>query len=417
MANYMNIQAAIDAGVTNMTVVRNNVANDDSTDTIATDITWFYYNSVQVTNLYVSGNTWIGFGASAEHLKVNRRDAKVYYEYTEAGVIGLTRYFKLRWCGYSAYSSTADSYKHEYDVFLLDDGRIYLNWYDVPTSSFNGTNALVCGSATTSFVAAAGTAGEWIFTPSNAANGTGWSVETGRPDISVDYKPSGAAVYATTGFQSITDCQTDTAIISWNEDKPTGTSVTVSYALTASTPSAEGFTAVTNGAAITALNGADFSGKTLYIKVALATTDGEVTPSFFNLSMTAEDVMVQNFVSTRQTGVYKVYCDIADRLRGITVMNKKTSLLRFASGEKVPGFSTHMFIAGQDMMDSFGYMYESLSRAGSNKHLTLSPLSVTEADSIDLADNLSDTEVSETTTIINLFGALTATETATVTLI
>lgn len=145
----------------------------------------------------------------------------------------------------------------------------------------------------------------------------------------------------------------------------------------------------------------------------------DFSTGMWNESVVVHDSVQLSVLKVRHYSgyIYKVYCDIADRLRGITVMNKKTSLLRFATGERVPGFSTHMFIAGQDMMDSFGYMYESLSRAGSNKHLTLSPLSVTEADSIDLADNLSDTEVSETTTIINLFGALTATETATVTLI
>ena len=70
MANYVNLQAAIDAGTTNMAVNpnRNNVKNDDGTDTIASGITWFYFNSVQVTNLYASGNSWIGFGASSEQL-------------------------------------------------------------------------------------------------------------------------------------------------------------------------------------------------------------------------------------------------------------------------------------------------------------------------------------------------------------
>ena len=47
MASYTSLQAAINAGITNMTATRNNSANDDSTDTIATGITWFYFNSVQ----------------------------------------------------------------------------------------------------------------------------------------------------------------------------------------------------------------------------------------------------------------------------------------------------------------------------------------------------------------------------------
>ena len=87
MATYTSLQAAIDAGTTNMTAVRNNSGNDDGTDTVATGITWFYFSSTQVTNLYVSGNSWIGFGASVEQLKVNRRDAIVRYEWTETGPI------------------------------------------------------------------------------------------------------------------------------------------------------------------------------------------------------------------------------------------------------------------------------------------------------------------------------------------
>lgn len=281
MATYTSLQAAIDAGTTNMTAVRNNSGNDDGTDTVASGITWFYFNSKQVTNLYVSGNSWIGFGESSEQLKVNRRDAKVLYEWTETGTIGTNEFFKLRWCGYSAYSQTADAYAQQFDVFLFDNGQIYLNWFKVPTSSFDGINALVCGSTTTSFTATAGTAGEWTFTPTDSAAGTGWSVATGRPNLVVNHKASGSAIYTVHGITGTAASST----IAWTEDKPTGASVAVSV-------STDGisYSAVTNGGQF--LPPGSYNNVTAYIKVELATTDATLTPTVSSLHLalqTAED--------------------------------------------------------------------------------------------------------------------------------
>ena len=281
MATYTSLQAAIDSGTTNMTAVRNNVVNDNGTDTVATGITWFYFNGVKVTNLYVSGNSWIGFGKSSEQLKVNRRDAKVLYEWTETGTIRTNKFMKLRWCGYSAYNQTADAYAQQFDVFIFDNGQIYLNWFKVPTSSFDGTKALVCGSATVSFSPTAGTAGEWTFTPTNAAAGTGWSVATGRPNLVVNHKTSGRSVYTVPGITGTAASST----IAWTEGKPTGTSVVVSV-------STDGvsYSAVTNGGQF--MPPGTYNNATVYIKVELTTTDATLTPTVSNLHLalqTAED--------------------------------------------------------------------------------------------------------------------------------
>ena len=278
---YTSLQAAIDAGTTNMKAVRNNSGNDDSTDTVATGITWFYFNSKQVTNLYVSGNSWIGFGASIEQLKVNRRDATVYYEYTETGTIGTNKFFKLRWRGYSECGQTTSAYAQQFDVFLLDNGQIYLNWFKVPTSSFDGTKALVCGSTTTSFTATAGTAGEWTFTPTNVAAGTGWSVATGRPNIVVNYKTSGSSVYTVSGITGMAASST----IKWTEDKPSGTSVAISVSTDGSN-----YSPATNGGQF--MPPGTYNNATVYIKVELATTDATLTPTVSSLYFalqTAED--------------------------------------------------------------------------------------------------------------------------------
>lgn len=281
MADYANLQAAIDAGTTNMTASRNNVANDDSTDTIATGITWFYFNSVQVTNLYISGNSWVSFGVPSEQLKVNRRDAKVYYEWLETGTIGTYKFFKLRWVGYSVYNQTSDAYLQQYDVFLLDNGQIFLRFFDVPTSSCDGTNALVCGSTTVTYAVTAGTACEYTFTPTDAAIGTGWSVASGRPNLVVDHKTSGNAEYTITGITGTVAA----SALSWAESKPDGTTVLVS----ASTDGAN-YTAIANGG--TLLAAGTYSNQTVYIKVEISTTDATITPTISGLNysiQTAED--------------------------------------------------------------------------------------------------------------------------------
>ena len=272
MATYTSLQAAIDAGITNMTAVRNNSANDDNADTVPTGITWFYFNGVQVTNLYVSGNSWIGFGASLEQLKVNRRDAKVYYEYTETGTIGNTQFFKLRWRGYSAYNQTADTYAQQFDVFLFDNGQIFLNFYHVPNNSFDGTKALVCDSTTVSFSPTAGTAGEWTFTPTDAASGTGWSVATDRPNLVVNHKTSGSAVYTVSSITGTAASST----ITWTEDKPAGTSVAVNISTDGSN-----YSPVANGGQF--LPPGSYDNATAYIKVELATTDAMITPTVSEL--------------------------------------------------------------------------------------------------------------------------------------
>lgn len=85
----------------------------------------------------------------------------------------------------------------------------------------------------------------------------------------------------------------------------------------------------------------------------------------FSLGMFNESVIVydsQQVAVTRieKTGtmVYKIYCDITNKIHGITVLNKKTTRLRFATGELMPVFSVHMFVSGQVPYIDGGYVYE-----------------------------------------------------------
>lgn len=132
-----------------MEVIVNNVKNDDNTITL-TGGDWFTYNGATISNLYVSGNSWIGMGASSEHLKVCRRDAALYYLYRQEGTLyNYYHFLKIRWEGYSYYGSTAADYALKYEFFIFDTGDMFLNVIQTPTnSSYIGTSQLVCGSNT-----------------------------------------------------------------------------------------------------------------------------------------------------------------------------------------------------------------------------------------------------------------------------
>ncbi len=199
MANYDTIVEAINADTNNMTVLRDHVKNDDSTSEYTTGIDWFKFNNVVVGKIYSSGNSWIGFGVGNEQLKVNRRDCAVWDEYSESGMIGGNRFFKFKWCGVSAYSAdpTNTAYKQWYDVFLLDNGQIYLYFYVVPTTNCDGNNTLVCGNSSIGFTVSAGTPCEFTFKAADASAGTGWFVVSGKPTIdpAPEPKPTPTVVY------------------------------------------------------------------------------------------------------------------------------------------------------------------------------------------------------------------------------
>lgn len=138
MANYNSVEDIISAGTANATVIRNNSANDDGVDNV-NGVNWFTYNGVAANTIYASGNSWFGFGANSEQLKVNQRDAKMYYLYREEGTLfNYYHFLKIRWRGYSAYSQSS-SYLIEYDVILWETGDISLHMVNIPSSNNNGT--------------------------------------------------------------------------------------------------------------------------------------------------------------------------------------------------------------------------------------------------------------------------------------
>ena len=147
--NYNSVNEILEAGITNMTVLRNNSKQDDNSDTI-TGVDWFTFNGVIANNIYANGNSWIGFGSESEHLKVNRRDAAMYYLYREEGTLyDYYKFLKIRWVGYSVYSQTTSTYSLSYDVILWDTGDISLHMVTIPTTNNNGTYSLTVPSTYT----------------------------------------------------------------------------------------------------------------------------------------------------------------------------------------------------------------------------------------------------------------------------
>lgn len=67
-------------------------------------------------------------------------------------------------------------------------------------------------------------------------------------------------------------------------------------------------------------------------------------------------------------GVYKIYCDLSDKIKGVTVMNKVSTLLSFSDGTPLPVFSTLFYVAGLVRYNRLPYCYDSapyVTRTGS----------------------------------------------------
>lgn len=143
--NYNSIEDII-SDVTHATVIINNEGHDE--DAVAVDgVDWLTFNNAAVAQIYCSGNSWLGFGSNSEHLRVNRRDAKMYNLWREEGTLyGYYHFIRIRWNGYTYYGTTGDDYRITFDVVLLDTGDIYLHMVDIPTSYNDGTNELSVGT-------------------------------------------------------------------------------------------------------------------------------------------------------------------------------------------------------------------------------------------------------------------------------
>lgn len=222
----------------NMTVIRNNVRQDDGTDTIA-GVDWFLFRDVIASNLYVNGNGWINFGRNAEGgLKVNRRDQACWYLWREVGSIRNegNRFLRVRWRGYSQYNTTAEGNLLIFDVVLCDTGDIILKIDTWPTANIDGANRLEANN-TVNFTPRQ-SAKEFSFIHQDA-HGNNFALEDGitevfQPNYIVAYNSSNGygemkneRVYCgvETALTACTFTKTDYTFIGWDTNEAATTVV------------------------------------------------------------------------------------------------------------------------------------------------------------------------------------------------
>lgn len=155
MVNYESIAEMMNT-TENMEHLVNNASHDDDTMTFD-GVDWFVFNNLQISQIYVSGNSFIGLGINAETLLVCRRDAKLWHFYREeATLFGTYRVLKLRWEGYAQYNSTLESVALQYEWFFVETGDMFLNIVKAPTSSGYLGNSCINGAMNQTFMVDAG---------------------------------------------------------------------------------------------------------------------------------------------------------------------------------------------------------------------------------------------------------------------
>lgn len=114
--------------------------NDDSTVQLP-DIGFdFMYNGVNArAAIYTSGNTWVGFGSSTEHLDINRRDASYNNLYWIKETENGRPVFRIRFEGQGSYSNWGAN-DLVWELTLYNDSAMVLVMVATPktgTDSFN----------------------------------------------------------------------------------------------------------------------------------------------------------------------------------------------------------------------------------------------------------------------------------------
>ena len=135
-----------------MTYIRNNSLNDDGTDTVA-GVDWFKYKGRAASTLYISGNSWIGFGENAEHLRIVRRDTDLMTLKREEGTMwGVYRFLHIRWEGFSVHGNRIEDTRMNWDCILFDTGDICVSFDLIPTNgSYLAESNLITGNGTIPF--------------------------------------------------------------------------------------------------------------------------------------------------------------------------------------------------------------------------------------------------------------------------
>lgn len=138
--NYSDVQAIFDAGISNMTCLFKDSNSYDSGTYTVEGAEYATYRGDVITSIYAGGDSFIGINSNTEHLRVDRRDARMRSLYREEGTLyNRYKFLKVRWEGWSAYNQSGENYQLKYDVIFWESGDISLHMVSVPTSSYDGT--------------------------------------------------------------------------------------------------------------------------------------------------------------------------------------------------------------------------------------------------------------------------------------
>ena len=174
--------------------VQDNYMNDSGSFAIACD-GWFNYCGFSVKYVVVNGDGQIFFSQNTSsntyyYLNVNQRDMSSWNIWRQEGTIRrVNQFLRIRWDGYSSYSSKQDAYHLVFDVVIVSNERIYVSIVDWPTSYANGSCFLKYGGNTSLQTSYAPSKDGDVFTFIGANNqGSAWTLSNGisepeYPDI------------------------------------------------------------------------------------------------------------------------------------------------------------------------------------------------------------------------------------------
>lgn len=184
--NYANLDALV-TDIENFTEKPLDNQMNDSSRTTVTGMEWFKYSGKTVNYILPDGDGRIYLSESTSDysryctINVNQRDMAAWNIWRQEGTIGnIYKFVRVRWDGYSSYSSQDDEYHLTFDVIFMSNHKIYLYISDWPSSSNTGTCSLVWGSVSSAKVAYTPTADgdKFTFAPADD-DGTSWNAESG----------------------------------------------------------------------------------------------------------------------------------------------------------------------------------------------------------------------------------------------
>lgn len=154
--HYKNLKSLMTEDDSSIHYVQNGSKNDDGTVSLNNNFeeVKFNFNRRLVGTIKGTGNSQIYFDDTQKGIFVNNRDGAMYYFGYMVGTVGngiTYNYFRVRFKGYSRYSSTDNAHLIEYDIVGLSTGDLYLKIYHWPTANNDGTNKLIMTNSELAF--------------------------------------------------------------------------------------------------------------------------------------------------------------------------------------------------------------------------------------------------------------------------